>query len=687
MTDAASLLESLAERLEGGENLEIEFKAARAAIPKDVWPTLSAFANTQGGWVILGASESDARAVISGVVDAPNLLKTLNDALRNAQKISYPVCGAMDASIQVLDERQLIVIRVPAAPRTARPVYINGNVYEGTYVRRHSADYRCRKPEVDRMMREASDVSSDATILPHLGLDDLDRNALARFRQRCQTRNPADPKHGYDDERFLQAVGGYRRDRETGERGITVAGLLLAGTDESIRDWRSRHLIDFRVVTSEASVDDRWDDRIVWEGNLLGAFEAIYPKLVADVAVPFRLSRGVRTDESPTHVALREALINLLVHADYAETFASLIKRTPEGYLFRNPGDSRVPQTELLTGDRSDPRNPTLVRMFRFAGLAEEAGTGMPKIMRAWRELGFSLPNIDPGTERYEFTLNLRHAHLLSDDDRAWLGILGEQWSESEQLAMVMARHEGEVDNHSLRRMTGQHPADASKVLTQLRGRALLERVQQAGWPPRYQLGQAALSALPVEERAPVPDLDGSVMSPAPIELPTASSGRSVDAHSRNIGGSGPSLVGSGPSLGGSEASLVGSDPSLMGSDPSLMGSEANLSGLGEEHQPSADSSGSLHAQLSKLAQPAREQPHLDADLRDALIEELCALAPLSVRELAELLGRSTQHLRFVIRPLVTLGRLVLQYPGQPSHPGQRYIASRADGDEPVQRS
>src|SRR6185437_14900911 len=368
MADTASLLEALAERLDGGEDLEMEFKAARNGVPKDVWPTLSAFANTQGGWVLLGAIESDAGPVITGVTDASGLLKTLNDMLRNSQKISYPVCGVKDASVEVLGDKQVILIRVPAAPRRARPVYVSGNVYEGTYVRRHAGDYRCLKPEVDRMMREASDVASDASILPHVGLDDLDRNALSHFRQRCQTRNPADPKNGYDDERFLQAVGGFRHDKETGEKGVTVAGLLMLGTDEAIRQWRPRHLIDFRIVTSEPGADDRWDDRVVWEGHLFGAFEAIYPKLVADLSIPFRLNHGVRTDESQTHVALREALINLLVHADYAETSASLIKRTPQGYLFRNPGDSRVSHTDLLLGDRSDPRNPTLVRMFRFAG-------------------------------------------------------------------------------------------------------------------------------------------------------------------------------------------------------------------------------------------------------------------------------------------------------------------------------
>ncbi len=342
------------------------------------------------------------------------------------------------------------------------------------------------------MMREASDTAADSTILPFLVWDDLDHDAFARYRRRHQTRDPGSPRNGYDDQRFLQAIGGYRRDPETGGEGITVAGLLMFGLPETLRHWRGRHLIDYRLLPADVSVEARWDDRVVWEGNLFGAFETIYPKLTEGQPVPFRLLDGVRIDDTPVHIALREALINLLAHADYAEPQASLIIRAPEGYAFRNPGDSRISVSDLLTGDRSDPRNPELVRMFRYIGLADEGGTGMPKILGAWRELGFQLPRIDVGTERYEFAMRLRHAHLIADDDRAWLRTLGEEWTEAEQLALVLARHEGDVDNVRLRSLTRQHPTDVTKILGSLRDRELLQMIG-GGRNARYELGPAVL--------------------------------------------------------------------------------------------------------------------------------------------------------------------------------------------------
>jgi predicted HTH transcriptional regulator len=196
----------------------------------------------------------------------------------------------------------------------------------------------------------------------------------------------------------------------------------MFGTDAAIRDWRVRHLIDARLLPAGAEVSEPdWADRIVWEGHLFGAYRRLEPWLTRDLPVPFRLEQGRRVEDSPRHTALREALINLLVHADYAERGASLVLRWDGGVRFRNPGNSRIPQPGFHGENHSDPRNPILVRMFRRIGLAEEAGSGIPRIYRAWRELGYEPPEIEPQAERHEFRITLPYEHLLSAEDRAWL--------------------------------------------------------------------------------------------------------------------------------------------------------------------------------------------------------------------------------------------------------------------------
>lgn len=631
----SALLETLFDRLQSHEDLELEVKRARGGLPQDLWPTIAAFANTQGGWIVLGVDEHETGFTVEGVKDALGLLQTFHGLIRNAQKISYPVCSADDASIEQVDGgKRVIVLRVPSAPRKARPVYVNGNPYAGTYVRRHAGDFHCLKQEVDRMMREASDASVDSTVLRGYTLDDLDREALAGYRRQFQTANPTSAWNRYDDIRFLQAIGGYRLDRERSEEGITVAGLLLLGMPEAIRAWRTRHLIDFRLLsgTENEGSERRWEDRVVWEGHLLGAFEALYPRLVEGLPVPFRLQGATRVAESPAHIALREALVNLLVHADYSETAASLILRFPDGYTLRNPGSSRIPESDLLRGDQSDPRNPELVRMFRMVGLAEEAGTGMSKILHAWRELGFRLPGLEVSTERYEFKLTLRHAHLLDESDRVWLNSMGGTWSEAEQLALVWARREGEIDNVTLRNLTGEHPADITRVLVSLRDRGLLRQFG-AKRGARYRLGVAASGA--------------------------AGGRAAVVATGLNVQGSRPSLGHSEPSLGHSEPSPVHSEPSPVHSGESPVQRSAQV-----------------QAQLQAVAAQAQQHARLSPSVLAETVVLLCATAPLTLDELAALLHRNEGHVRRVIRSLLAASQLSYLYPEQPSHPRQRYVAA-----------
>jgi ATP-dependent DNA helicase RecG len=251
MTDE-SLLTKLIDRLRQQEALELEFKQAHGGLPKDLWPTVSAFANTNGGWIVLGIAEEGDTAVIRGVRNANTLLQQLNDLLRNPEKVSTPVCYASDVSVERLGNHELIVVRIPAASRKVRPVFVNGHPYKGTYVRRHGGDYHCTKQEVDRMMRDASEMSVDSTVLGNFDEDDIDSTTLTGYRRIFATRDPTSPWNAYDDRRFLAAIGAWGRDRERGTAGLTIAGLLLLGKQESIRDWRPRHLIDFRKLPDNA---------------------------------------------------------------------------------------------------------------------------------------------------------------------------------------------------------------------------------------------------------------------------------------------------------------------------------------------------------------------------------------------------------------------------------------------------
>ena len=304
----------------------------------------------------------------------------------------------------------MIAVEVPAASRKHRPVHVNGNPFRGnTYRRLHDGDRHCDDDTVRRMIAEQMNDVRDLHILNGFSLADLDPESLHAYRNMLSSHKPDHPWTTIDDLSLLRALGGWRRERSGDEEGLTLAGLLMLGRWPAIHEAAPYYFVDYQERPSECEENDdkRWLDRVVpdgtWSGNLFDFYRRVVRKLVADLKVPFALKGNVRQDDTPVHQALREAMVNMLVHADYADRASVLVVKQPAGFVFRNPGLLRVPAALALQGGESDCRNRTLQQMFLMIGLGERAGSGLTKIQRGWRESGGRL-NLADSFEPYDQT-------------------------------------------------------------------------------------------------------------------------------------------------------------------------------------------------------------------------------------------------------------------------------------------
>ena len=125
----------------------------------------------------------------------------------------------------------------------------------------------------------------------------------------------------------------------------------------------------------------------------------MYSRLVNDINVPFQLDKdAVRRGETHVHEALREALVNTLIHADHQSTRPIVVTKFPNYFLFSNPGRLRISVQQLYQGGISDPRNPNLQKMFQMLGLGEKAGSGFwedsPRLERTAMVVPFGIRKI-----------------------------------------------------------------------------------------------------------------------------------------------------------------------------------------------------------------------------------------------------------------------------------------------------
>ena len=160
--------EQLLQRLDWSECEDLEFKSARGGVPRSLWETYSAMANTEGGAILLGV-EDDGR--LSGVENADKLKRDLWNNLNNRGKVSANLLVNTDIVDHPHQGVTLIAIRVPRATRYQRPVFIGQNPMTGTYRRNFEGDYHCTEQEVARMLADRSDEPADSRVLEHYTLD------------------------------------------------------------------------------------------------------------------------------------------------------------------------------------------------------------------------------------------------------------------------------------------------------------------------------------------------------------------------------------------------------------------------------------------------------------------------------------------------------------------------------------
>lgn len=683
------------------ETVDLECKLAagrdgRGTLPDDFWPTYSAFANTNGGVVVLGVREKQGRFTIEGIPNVANVRRMLFDQLNNRQKISVNLLNDAHVQEMRLEGRVLLVIDIPRANRRQRPVFITTNPFGHTYRRLNDGDRQLPDEEVKRMLAEQVEDSRDNRLLRGYGLDDICLETLKAYRQLFANLNPEHHWNTCDDQEFLRQLGGWRKDRESGESGLTLAGLLMFGWMASIQEELPNYMLDYQE-RPEADTDQRWVDRLTldgkWSGNLYDFYRRIFPKLTADLKVPFVLEKGVRKDETPVHVALREALANVLVHADYSDRASVLVMKWPDRFGFRNPGLMRIPPEVAIHGGEHDCRNRTLHKMFRLVGVGEQAGSGLPKIYRSWASQHWRAPSLAERCEPYNQTLlelrmvDLLPEGLLSDLQR----LFGPRFSSLDRngrLALATAASETVVTHARLREMTGLHPFDTTKLLQTLVRDGFLE-VHNHGRGAVYNLLGASI--LKPEE------VFGAAVSQ------TCGNADQAEAGSKHLDGSSKHLARSSAHLDSSSAHLTGSSKHLGLSSKHLKGSSKHLSqstgsgittGVAEKRDargcliseqldaPIVDSleklAPDLRSHLESIALETRIRKKVAHDAMRKTILRLCKDLYMTLNCLAELLHRHAEGLRQQhLKPMTKAGDLRLAFPTAPTHSMQAYRASR----------
>ncbi len=468
------------ELLKYGEHINLECKKAENQLPKAVWETYSSFANTDGGIILLGVEEKlkeidfNKRFNFVSIQNPQQRIIEFWNTL-NSSKVSSNLLMDCDIGICNVNNADIIWIKIPRAEYKYRPVYINENPYKGTFKRNHEGDYHCTEDEVKAMIRDANDSGNDGSLLRGFTVDDIDMNSLHSYRIEFQNRNPEHVWNGLDDVLFLEKMKCYSLDRETGDKWLTTAGLLMFGKGSSIIDRFDNIRMDY-IDKSNLVPGSRWSDRITydgrWENNLYSFVRIVMPKLVFGIRQPFKLKGLIRVDDTPVRKAIREAVINMVIHSDYMVNGLLKVVKTDMGFEFSNPGNLKLSVQRIYEGGHSMARNPRLQTMFRMIGYGDNLGSGFPTILQAWGEEKWRKPDLQENEDLNQVELKLWKISLMPKECTEYLqskfGWVYEKLERCGQIILGTAYLERYVTNSRLQAILGLTSIEVGRMLLEL---------------------------------------------------------------------------------------------------------------------------------------------------------------------------------------------------------------------------
>ncbi len=371
------------------EGKTIEFKETARSL-NGILKTVVAFANSAGGTIVVGVKDKTKE-----LVGIPEILSE-EERMANAITDSILPLLTPDIEIQSIRGKELLIIRVSHG---VGPYYLKAEGPErGVYVRFGSTNRSVDVEMLDSLRLLAKKVSYDELPHPQGYLDtEVMKNVFEWVRKRPTPQ-------------VLENLG--IETSRSGKKYPSNGGVLLFGTNRLLLFPDSL----IRCALFAGANREKILDQIDIDTPLPLAADRIIAFIERNISKESHIGRMQRKDVSQyPSVAIREAVMNTLLHTDYAMTGCHIqIAIFNDRIEFTNPGGLPFGQTiEKALAGSSRIRNRVIARVFRELHLIEQWGSGLRRIMESCKEQGLKSPLIEELNNQFRLTLYLEQVKKM----------------------------------------------------------------------------------------------------------------------------------------------------------------------------------------------------------------------------------------------------------------------------------
>jgi ATP-dependent DNA helicase RecG len=399
-----------------GENEKTEFKSS---FNKEVIETIVAFANKTGGSVYIGISKTNK--IVGVNINSESVQNWINEIKSKTTPSLIP-----DSDLINIDDKTVVLLRIPEYP--IKPVSTQGKYFKRVF----NSNHLLSTDEIANEHLKTINTSWDYYPSPYHNIDDIDLDKVKSFITQIQLKN--DTKITLSALEFLNKFELIRKNQLT-----LGAYLLFVKNHCLISDVQvGRFKSEITIIDSRSLNTD-----LFTEVNEILSF--IRKHLMVEYIITGEPQRTERFDFPPD--AIREIVINMIVHRDYASSSASIIKIFDNRIEFFNPGSlyDGLTINDLLSDNyTSKTRNKLIAKAFKEVGLIERYGSGIKRILNICDNYGIIPPKFEEVFSGFRVTLFKEKTKPVGELNGELIGeLIGELNERQNKVYLEIKNNEG----------------------------------------------------------------------------------------------------------------------------------------------------------------------------------------------------------------------------------------------------
>jgi ATP-dependent DNA helicase RecG len=358
--------------LQHKEGIRLEFKEARFALPNNLFETICAMLNRDGGNILLGVNDN-GKIVGIDPLRVDQMLTDLVNLSNNPQKVDPPFI--IFPQKHLIENHWIINIQLPSSSQVHKTLKI-------IYDRSGDGDLKVTQPQqIAELFNRKRTHYTENIVYPVLRFEDFNALLFPKIRNLIRSNNADHPWLALNDVQLLETAGLWKKDFHTGQEGYTLAAAMLLGKDEVIRQILPHYKIDMLVRIHDIN---RYDDRLYIQTNLVEAYEQLMGFIEKHLPDRFHLYGDQRV--SLRTAIFREVAANIIVHREYINAFPCTFvigKGIVETENANNPHGEGMINPERFT---PFPKNPIIAKFFIQLGRVDELGSGVLNVTRLTKQ-------------------------------------------------------------------------------------------------------------------------------------------------------------------------------------------------------------------------------------------------------------------------------------------------------------